>query len=63
MKKVIAMFVIAALTACGSASTEATNAPIDTTSLGRDTTTKSGGGVQEPSTEGKAEAQERIEIK
>ena len=42
MKKVIAIFAIVALAACGGASTEATNAPVDTTSLGRDTTTNGG---------------------
>lgn len=63
MKKVIAIFAIVALAACGGASTEATNAPVDTTNALVDTAAK-GGGVEGPiSTDGKAEAPAREEIK
>jgi hypothetical protein len=63
MKKAIAIFAIAALTACGGASTEATNAPVDTTNVLVDTTAKGGGVEGELSTEGKAEAPAAEEIK
>lgn len=65
MKKVIAIFAIVALAACGGASTEATNAPVDTTNALVDTTVKnSGGGVEgELSTDGKAQAPVAEEVK
>jgi hypothetical protein len=59
MKKVIVMFAIAALTACGGASTEATTdstvATVDSAAVVADTTVKGGGVAEELSTEGKAE--------
>jgi hypothetical protein len=63
MKKVIAIFAIVALAACGGASTEATNAPVDTTNALVDTTAVGGGVAGELSTEGKAEAPAAEEIK
>ena len=47
MKKVLFVLAITALTACGEGITPAEKAPVDTTSLGKDTTT-GGGGVQVP---------------
>lgn len=63
MKKVFAIFAIAALTACGGSSTEATNAPVDSTNALVDTTAKGGSVIGELSTEGKAEAIAPEEIK
>lgn len=67
MKKVIAMFAIAALTACGGASTEvktdSTTVTVDSTAVVTDTTAKGGGVAGELSTEGKAEAPAKEEIK
>jgi hypothetical protein len=63
MKKAIAIFAIAALTACGGASNEATNAPVDSTNALVDTTAKGGGVEGELSTEGKAEAPAAVEVK
>ena len=67
MKKVIAMFAIAALTACGGASTEATTdsaaATVDSTTVVTDTAAAGGGVEGQPSTEGKAEQPARVEIK
>ena len=59
MKKVIAIFAIVALAACGGASTEvktdSTAVTVDSTAVVTDTTAK-GGGVEGPiSTDGKAE--------
>jgi hypothetical protein len=67
MKKVIAIFAIVALAACGGASTEvktdSTNVTVDSTAVVTDTTAK-GGGVEGPiSTDGKAEAPAAEEIK
>lgn len=67
MKKVIAIFAIVALAACGGASTEvktdSTAVTVDSTAVVADTTAK-GGGVEGPvSTDGKAEAPAREEIK
>ena len=67
MKKVIAIFAIVALAACGGASTEvktdSTAVTVDSTAVVTDTTAK-GGGVEGPiSTDGKAEAPAREEIK
>lgn len=46
MKKVLFVLAITALTACGASGlSEAEKAPVDTTSLGKDTTSV-GGGVQ-----------------
>ena len=46
MKKVLFVLAITALTACGASGlSEAEKAPVDTTSLGKDTTT-AGGGIQ-----------------
>jgi len=52
MKKVIAMFAIAALTACGGASTEvktdSTTVTVDSTAVVTDTTTAGGGSTVTP---------------
>lgn len=46
MKKVLFVLAITALTACGASGiSEAEKAPVDSTALGKDTTT-AGGGVQ-----------------
>jgi hypothetical protein len=67
MKKVIAMFAIAALTACGGASTEvktdSTTVTVDSTAVVADTTVVGGGFEGQISTEGKAEAPAAEEIK
>ena len=67
MKKVIAMFAIAALTACGGASTEvktdSTTVTVDSTAVVADTTAVGGGFEGQISTEGKAEAPAADEIK
>ena len=59
MKKVIAIFAIAALTACGGASTEvktdSTTVTVDSTAVVTDTTAVGGGVAGELPTEGKAE--------
>jgi calcineurin-like phosphoesterase len=60
MKKVFAIFAIAALIACGGTSTEvktdSTTVTVDSTAIVTDTTAVGGGVAGELSTEGKAEA-------
>jgi len=67
MKKVFAIFAIAALTACGGASTEvetdSTTVTVDSTAVVTDTTAVGGGFEGQISTEGKAEAPAAEEIK
>ena len=62
MKKVIAMFAIAALTACGGASTEATTdsttVTVDSTAVVTDTTAAGGGSTAAPLD--KVEAEKRV---
>jgi hypothetical protein len=67
MKKVIAIFAIVALAACGDASTEvktdSTTVTVDSTAVVTDAPAAGGGVEGQPSTEGKAEAPARVEIK
>jgi hypothetical protein len=67
MKKVIAIFAIVALAACGGASTEvktdSTTVTVDSTAVVADTTAVGGGFEGQISTEGKAEAPAAEEIK
>jgi hypothetical protein len=65
MKKVLVIFAIAALVACGGATNEVVtdSTAVDTTALGYDTTQTGGGAVLETETSGKELLPKAEEVK